>query len=88
MRAFVMTVPELPLGAPRTRPNGAGTRIARTPSSSPARKPPGHFCSYCFRALANGAAFCDEDCEDAAWDIVPTVNGRIWEAPAERAKHG
>jgi hypothetical protein len=34
-------------------------------------------CRYCFAPLANGAAFCDEDCEDAAWDIVPTINGKV-----------
>jgi hypothetical protein len=36
------------------------------------------FCAYCFACLTNGAAFCSEICEDGAWDIVPTINGRIW----------
>jgi hypothetical protein len=36
-------------------------------------------CRFCFAPLANGAAFCDEACEDAAWLITPTINGKVWE---------
>jgi hypothetical protein len=37
-----------------------------------------HPCSYCFATLTNGSAFCDDDCEDGQWAIVPTIDGEIY----------
>jgi hypothetical protein len=34
-------------------------------------------CRYCFSRLANGAAYCDDNCRDGMWWIVPTLDGSI-----------
>jgi hypothetical protein len=40
-------------------------------------------CRYCFAPLTNGSAFCDTDCEDGQWAIVPTIDGEIYEPEPE-----
>jgi hypothetical protein len=42
-----------------------------------------HPCSYCFATLTNGSAFCDDDCEDGQWAIVPTIDGEIYQPEPE-----
>jgi hypothetical protein len=38
------------------------------------------FCAYCFARLPRGDNdFCDDDCEDGQWAIVPTIDGEIFE---------
>jgi hypothetical protein len=37
-------------------------------------------CPYCTTRLTNGASVCDATCDDGWWDVVPTVDGELWES--------
>jgi hypothetical protein len=35
-------------------------------------------CLFCFAPLSNGRPVCDDACEQAAWSLVPTIDGELW----------
>jgi hypothetical protein len=40
-------------------------------------------CRYCFAPLTNERNFCNDDCENGQWAIVPTLDGEIFEPEPE-----
>jgi hypothetical protein len=59
-----------------------------SPPSMPHRRPaaPGHrsaqLCRYCMAPVVSAQAYCGEACEDAQWQITPTIDGEVW--PTEK----
>jgi hypothetical protein len=42
-------------------------------------------CLYCRSRLANGRAVCSEECDSGWWQVVPTVDGEIYQPTASPA---
>ena len=56
-----------------TSRQGSGGRQSVARPARPARP----LCRYCLAPLENGSAFCSDECEDGAWQIMPTVDGEV-----------
>jgi hypothetical protein len=51
----------------------------------PTATPTANRCPFCLGPLANGAAVCSDECDEAYWKLVPTTDGELWEPPAPAA---
>ena len=38
-------------------------------------------CLFCYSPISNGSPVCSEACDEAWWQLVPTLDGELFEPP-------